>query len=70
MDEDMVDEVINELDKEETGFINTSDYGKTCFQIKDANKENDQPTNGNAMFKSGAAKPNKKPVKKGKADRK
>ena len=61
MDEETVDDMICELDPNDLGFISLTDYGKVCFNMKDAGKDGDGPGGkGNQDYKHGGAKKKKK----------
>ena len=64
MDEETVDEMIYELDPQETGSISIQDYGKVCFNIRDQGGNFDGPGGkGNQDYKHGGAKTKKKKKK-------
>ena len=57
MDETMVDGLINESDKEKTGFINILDFAKLCFGIKEKPKvEEPKGKNGKPAPKNAKGK--------------
>ena len=62
LDENMVDGIIKESDKEGTGFINILDFAKLCFGIKEKPKVEEVKGKGgkNAPGKGGKNAPKKK----------